>query len=399
MFYLRIFSGIKIVLLCLLLLTVLSACSTTGGFLGGGNWQSSGLPHQHIRVLAVDAKNAQNVFAGDAQGSIFASTDGGQHWAQLPTDLPLPNSVHALSFDASNKKFYAATDTGLFVSADRAYHWNKVGQIGQAANEGGQLPSDSYTSLAFDFKAPYAVYVGTFHHGIFKSTDSGKSWTFISKDIPSASSINALAFDSSTHQLWAATTNGVYSTGDAGQTWQALNNGFPVHSNVVTVQPAIGNDNHVFAGTNQSFFYSSDKGMHWTRSDVLARVGIYTILVDFRQSTTIYVGTALGAFGSNDSGKTWQGIAPGLPKNQPAYALQLGASDYSQLIAATNDIYIFPGTSGGLTLGRLIPFLFILLFFFLLYRIVIRSRRKRSTMLKPGRIIEQPPAQRKEEQG
>src|SRR5436309_8602570 len=82
------------------------ACSSNGGIVGGGSWQSSGLSHQHVRVLAVDTNNAQNVYVGDEQGPIFASSDGGQHWMQRSTGLPLSNAIHALSFDATSKKLY-----------------------------------------------------------------------------------------------------------------------------------------------------------------------------------------------------------------------------------------------------------------------------------------------------
>ncbi|MDQ6659526.1 MAG: hypothetical protein M3Z24_01010, partial [Chloroflexota bacterium] len=212
--------------------------------------------------------------------------------------------------------------------------------------------------------------------------------------------INLLTFDSDAHQLWAATSMGVYRSDNQGQTWRALNNGIPSASAIYTVQvmsSSGGAQGIVFAGTDHGFFYSNDAGSHWIRSDILSKLSIYAILVDFRRSTTIYIGTSLGAFRSDDNGKSWGGIAAGLSKNQPVYALQLGANDYSQLLAATNDVYLFPGTTGGFTAVRLLPLLFVALFFFLLYFMIMRSRKRRNTLLKPERIVEHPAAQGKKE--
>ncbi|TMC88847.1 MAG: hypothetical protein E6J10_02290, partial [Chloroflexi bacterium] len=104
----------------------------------------STLTHQHIRTLAVDTNNPQAIYAGDAQGKIFASADGGLHWTERSAGLPLSSSINALSFDATGKKLYAASANGLFMSTDAAQHWSPVGK-NQA-----QFPLDTYTALAFD---------------------------------------------------------------------------------------------------------------------------------------------------------------------------------------------------------------------------------------------------------
>src|SRR6266566_9680725 len=137
---------------------VLSACAPGTGILGGGNWQLSGLQHQHIRAFDIDFKNAQLLYAGDAQNGVFVTTDGGQHWISRSVGLPLPDTLHALSFDATGKKLYIATAKGIFVSADAAQHWNAVNTTRAA------LPVDSYTALAFDAAAPHTIYAGTAHH-------------------------------------------------------------------------------------------------------------------------------------------------------------------------------------------------------------------------------------------
>src|SRR5947199_7799173 len=91
----------KILLLCTVVMLCLSACTANSGIFAGGDWQSSGLQHQHIRTLAVDFNNPQDIYAGGSTGKIFASTDGGQHWHERSAGLPPASFINALSFDTT----------------------------------------------------------------------------------------------------------------------------------------------------------------------------------------------------------------------------------------------------------------------------------------------------------
>lgn len=256
------------------LIVLFSACAPGSGIFAGGTWQSSGLQHQHIRTLAVDPNNVQDIYAGDAENGIFASTDAGAHWNQHSAGLPLPTAIHALSFDDPGKKLYAATDAGVFVSADAAQHWTAI----------GGLPAGSFTALAFDLNNSHTIYAGTVHHGVFISTNDGASWFAANGGLPVGIEINGLTFDSNQHQLWAATNLGIYRSVDAGTTWQALNTGLPAAIVVNTVYPAAisgGDQRLVFAGTNHGFFRSQDAGAHWSMSqESLAGTNVYAVLLD-----------------------------------------------------------------------------------------------------------------------
>lgn len=369
-----------------LLSLCLSACAPGTGLLAGGNWQLTGLQHQHIRILAVDFNNTQLLYAGDTQQGVFVTTDGGQHWTQRSVGMPLPIAIHALSFDTTGKKLFAATDKGIFVTADAAQHWQTIGS---------NLPADSYTALAFDSNAPHTIYVGTAHHGVLISTNDGLAWSSINAGLPADNTIYSLTFDSTQHQLWAATDMGVYRSDDRGASWRAFNNGLPTNSTVNTIQVASlsgGAQGIVFAGTNHGIYHSQDDGKHWIGGEAsLFGTRVHAILIDFRSATTIYIGTDIGALRSDDNGQDWRGIAPDLPRGKPVYALTLGASNYSQLFAAVDDVYLYPGSSGGFSFTHLLPILLVLAFFYLLYRLALRGSRRRRETLKPERIIESSP--------
>src|SRR5258708_8855530 len=80
------------------LLVCLSGCAPRTGIFAGGSWQRGGLQNRHIRVLAVDPNNPQNIYAGDAQDGVFLSTDAGIQWRQRGLGLPLPTAPHAPVF-------------------------------------------------------------------------------------------------------------------------------------------------------------------------------------------------------------------------------------------------------------------------------------------------------------
>ncbi|WP_176728809.1 hypothetical protein [Thermogemmatispora onikobensis] len=359
------------------LLLLLAACAPSSGILAGGAWESTGLQREHIRALVVNPADPAQLYAGDAQDGIFASSDAGQHWQPRNQGLPLPLAVNALSFDASERRLYAATNHGVFVSSDGGGHW-------QAVNQG--LPADSCTSLAIDLEHASMLYVGTAHYGVFVSSDGGGHWRAANQGLPATRPINDLAYVSDQGQLWAATVGGIYRSDNGGQSWRPLSRGLPEGITVYRVRPAAlsgGEPNLVFAGTDQGIFLSHNGGASWQRSkEGLARVSVRAILIDFRSPTTLYLGTSIGVLRSNDSGQIWSAVIGGnLPKNRQVYALALGASDYSQLYAAVDDVYLFPGSSGGWNTNALLPLLLAVAFFALLYWLTRSNRRHRRGLL------------------
>jgi photosystem II stability/assembly factor-like uncharacterized protein len=364
----------------LLMLVFLTSCAPTAGIFAGGKWQAGGLQHQQLLSLAVDPNNPQIIYAGDTKDGVFTSTNAGMNWSQKSAGLALPISIFALAFDGPGKKLYAATDTGVFVSADAATHWIEL----------SGLPADSYTSVTFDLNAPHVIYVASEHHAVYKSTNDGSSWTNINNGLPPGIIIRSLAFDSVEHHLWAAANLGIYRSDNGGALWQVLNNGLPSNLDVNTILPAAssgGNKGLVFAGTNHGFYLSNNDGAQWVQSQVsLTGTSVKAILIDYHTVTTVYAGTGIGVLRSQDNGQNWGGIASGLPSDRAVQALAIGANGNDQLYAATSGIYLYPGNSSFFDPSQLFPLLLILAFFFALYRLSTRGRRRSQSMLKTERI-------------
>ena len=365
------------------LLFCLAGCGSSG-ILSGGGWQAGGLQNQQLRVLAVNGKNLQNLYAGNAQGHIFVSADAGRSWSERSVGLPLPNPISALSFDISNQKLYAATDKGLFTTTAGAARWSALIAPG--------LPTASFTALAIDTGS--VIYAGTASQGVYRSDNNASSWTAVGKGLPAGAAVNELSIDPVQHQLWAVTTMGAYRSDDRGASWQGFNRGLPAGITINTIIAAStvgGTTGLLYMGTNHGIYFSQDSGAHWSSpQEALPGTSIHAILLDFRSTNVIAldIATDVGVFRSADNGQSWSSVASDLPKSASIYALALGADNYAQLYAAGMGIYQFPGSGGGIAPTRILPLILVVAFFFLLYWLSQRGRSRKRATVKSASIQE-----------
>lgn len=360
------------------LLSLLAACGSGAGALGGGDWQQSSLRQPEIRALVAQPDDPNTLYAGNSQGQIFYSTDGGSKWSATSPEVLQGSAIQALTFDSAGKKLYAATGHGLFVSSAPTQQWQTL------VNASTHLPSTSYTTIAVDEVRSNHLYAGTADQGVFISSDNGTTWRQANSGLPGHVAIKQLVYDPATHRLWAVTAGGLYRSDDRGETWQAVSTSLPATTELNVVMPASvggGRQGLIYLGTSKGTFLSQDNGLHWiSGKSPLPGLQIYSILVDFRQQANtvpVYVGSSIGPLRSDDEGQSWRSIASGWPRKVPAYTMILGASDYARLYAAGRDaLYQYPGTSTGFSADRLLPFVIVIVFFGLLYWLLQRGRRR-----------------------
>ena len=163
---------------------------------------NTGLPlgMESIGALASDGTTLY-VSAG-AQG-VFASSDGGNSFTAANSGLPLgeiEGVVNTLAAHPSRPGFVLAETTarGLFRSDDSGVSWTMV-DLGDEASR--------YPALAIDPADPMTLYVshddtGEHPGGLLQSTDGGASWSAIG---PDGVDVVVLDFDPDTGALFAGT--------------------------------------------------------------------------------------------------------------------------------------------------------------------------------------------------
>ena len=313
---------------------------------GGDSWSFAGLPDTPIFILVVDPITPSTLYAADARGSLYKSTDGGGSWGAVGMGLP-PEGIAVIAIDpaAASTLYVVSRGFALYKSTDGGQSWNAINRP-----FGPLLVIDPSTS-------PSTLY-SLFGAGLSKSTDGGTSWT--------ATGLNkvvlSLAVDSNNPGTLYASTSGprqtgqaIYKSADGGNTWNAVDTSIPVTGSLV-LSPA--NPSNIYAGTfSGGVFRSVDAGANWSGANSGLRVfGIQVLVADPVDPATIYAGGDEGLFKTIDTGGSWNrqiafqltccDLPPGLPPpvTFPPFPPIAPASVQSLLIDFTNTSTFYVGT-------------------------------------------------------
>lgn len=168
----------------------------------GKTWQSMGLPQsRHVPRIAVHPTNSEVVFAA-VLGDVYKPTN----------------------------------DRGLYKSTDGGKNWRKVLFANEQSGVVDMMmdptnPRIMYASTWRVQRTPYSLSSGGEGSALWKSTDSGETWTEIStnKGFPSSTLgiIGVTVSPVNNQRVWAIVENkdqgGLYRSEDGGDTWTQVN--------------------------------------------------------------------------------------------------------------------------------------------------------------------------------
>ncbi|MFZ1011179.1 MAG: glycoside hydrolase [Candidatus Sulfotelmatobacter sp.] len=216
---------------------------------------------------------------------------------------------------------------------------------------------------------PNVFYMGQVNGGVWKSDDYGRTWTSIF-DHESTQSIGAIAVAPSNpniiyvgsgeglHRPDLSVGNGIYKSSDSGKTWThlSLRDGFQIPA--LAIDPR--DPNRVFAavlghpyGPNEErgLFRSTDGGQTWQKSIYKdENTGASDVEIDPSNPDVIYAsmwearvgpwedgnevnGTGGGLFKSTDGGNTWHPLTNGLPKDLSQIYVAIAPSNPRRIYA------------------------------------------------------------------
>ncbi len=155
------------------------------------------------------------------------------------------------------------------------------------------------------------IYAGT-DHGLYRSSDAGKSWTEINQGLFSAD-IRTLAAGEGPI-LYAGTPQGIFKSEDGGDNWtdwfdasSGLGEGAVSHLAVHPVDAA-----KVFAATQTGLFISEDEGDSWERAFPGAEApsgrAVRLVRLSAADPETVYLVVEQGTFRSRDGGKSFRQV-------------------------------------------------------------------------------------------
>ena len=243
------------------------------------------------------------LYAGTKPAGLLASHDQGKSWQRVDglTDHPSAPSwnpgaaglvLHTIVADPGNAKklWVGISAAGVFATEDGGKTWDRRNRLSNTENCGHHhhpaAPRDGETGHCVHnmMRAPGAkdLLYQQNHHGVWRSSDGGRSWDDITAGLPSTFGFPISVHPRDPDTLWTLPLNGdsvgrfppdaaaaVWRSRDGGQSWQAQRSGLPQKGCFFTVlRQAMACDTRdpagVYFGTNSgSVFASLDEGDTW----------------------------------------------------------------------------------------------------------------------------------------
>ena len=164
--------------------------------------------------------------------------------------------VHALAFDSGGSALWLGAHTGLFRSDDSGQTWTKV-----------SLPVKHHAvdvmAVTPDPRDAGTIYIATHEVGVLKTTDGGRSWSEVNEGL-GGRDVHGLAIDPNTpaklHALVRDKNQGIYRTTNGGQRWVRVDDGPGGETKVLTsVNLATGMGGiYLYAGTGEGLQRNPD---------------------------------------------------------------------------------------------------------------------------------------------
>ncbi|MDP4200783.1 MAG: hypothetical protein Q8922_12875 [Bacteroidota bacterium] len=206
---------------------------------------------------------------------------------------PYGGSVSSLVSDGAT--VYAGTGAGVFKSTDSGVSWSATAWLG--------LGLGNTWSLALDNRTLYA---GTQDSGLYRSTNAGVTWNYLGLSGETVFSIVI-----STNTVTAATNRGISRTTNGGDLWLPCNRGLPENRRGLTL---VSRDTTLIVGTDSGLFRMSLNDTSWTWINCgYSTLNIHQFAAD---SSGVWSATSGGVYHSTDEGKSWDILLSASPSRQ-----------------------------------------------------------------------------------
>ncbi|MFS8087417.1 MAG: peptidoglycan-binding protein, partial [Acidobacteriota bacterium] len=213
--------------------------------------------------------------------------------AHVPTLSESVNALASVSDQSGKSTILAATNGGLYQTADPMQGWDRVPY--------GRGFDVRTTCISVSAQNPSVILIGTASMGVLISRDSGHSWQQVS-GVPNTSPINVIVQDPQRSSfIYVGTKQAFYLSHDGGDRWSRRGGDLPFGDfTSILINPR--NTNEIFAGNayqngtiGGGVYRSSDAGTTWVRIDArehrLPSVRVWALALDPHDQNTLFVGS------------------------------------------------------------------------------------------------------------
>jgi photosystem II stability/assembly factor-like uncharacterized protein len=221
--------------------------------------------------------------------------------------------------------------------------WTAVGPEGVYIN-----------ALAIDPQRPTTIFAGTRDHGVYKTTDGGRTWNAANTGLNSVL-IRTIVIDPTTPTtiyVGVSTSHrmgGFFRSRDGGKSWHEVDIGSETLGGIEAVAIDPKTPSVIHAGSSRGVFKSTDNGGTWRL--VGDRRGVSGLMMDPKNPATLYAVSRFGVFKTEDAGGSWRAVNSGLvpPDAYDINTLTIDPRTPTILFAATDGRGVFKSTDGGLS--------------------------------------------------
>jgi photosystem II stability/assembly factor-like uncharacterized protein len=154
-----------------------------------------------------------------AGSGLAVTRTGGDPWSSVPLSLPAGDLASAMREIDVNTILIGTTAGKMLRLSWNGSSWAKTSLAS---------PAPRYLScIAVDPSSPLRIWVTSSQGGVFRSDDSGGTWTNCTAGLPNIP-MNAVVVDPANfRRVWVAADVGVYQTTDLGSSWAPFSSGLP----------------------------------------------------------------------------------------------------------------------------------------------------------------------------
>lgn len=210
----------------------------------------------------VSYANYETLFAM-TDDQIYISKNSGNSWSGIYVESATTVRYNYMCFDSKNKIAYAGTNTCLIKSTDGGKYWSKILPSGD---------SEPVNRVAVSKDGANALYAATLD-GLYMSTDNGRSWASLS--LPTRQGYFLLPF-SKEKRIYLGGGQTIYISNDNGKSWKNISSGLPEDMAILDIAVNPKNTLQLFVATTEGLYYSGNGGKHWKQRNISPKEWIQT---------------------------------------------------------------------------------------------------------------------------
>lgn len=218
-----------------------------------------------------------------SRGKVFKTVDGGENWTEIYTEKAEGSVIGTIAFDYRNPQilYIGSSNGGIFKTEDGGATWKTL-----------LWAKSGVRKIVVDRADSSILYFGTVQSGALITKNAGKDFSEIKE---SGQIFNIVVHPNQGGVVYLSDQNGLSKSSDYGDTWEVLNTLVKpeeISSRGLAINPSRSNE--LFYTAGKAFYKSTDGGETWKPVQFNINRIIREIEIDPRNSNVIYVGTTAG---------------------------------------------------------------------------------------------------------